>query len=419
MIVRILKLILPILVIIAVAFAGFKFLKANKPVPEVSTETPKALTVFAEKIERRNLEFNIDVQGEVRPRSEISVTSQVAGRIVYISDSFIDGGYIPRGKTIARLDPADYELAIVRARSGIATAEQRLAREQAESELALQDLEDLGITGSSPLARREPQMAEAQAELDSARAQLDEAQLALKRTAIVAPFNVRVRERSADIGQFVTQGQTLGTIFSTDSVEVSLPITDEQMGQIGLPLAFSHSDATPGPDVVFSASVGGKMRQWTGRIVRSAAAINSNSRLINIFGEVKDPYGKGADNGAPMAPGLFVTAKIKGSTIENVLWAPRAALHGNDELYIGDQAEAKLSIRKIDVLYSDTQGAYFTDGAQAGELAITAPIQAAFDGMKLLIQERLPDGTIVDAPETDSALNLSSKPVSKNSETAQ
>lgn len=417
--IRALKFIIPIILIIVVAFIGLRILNANKPVPEVSTEAPKPLSVFGEQIELRTLTFTVKVQGEVRPRSEISVTSQVQGRIDYISDSFVDGGYIARGQTIARLDKADYELAVVRARSGVASAEQALAREQAESELAIKDLEELGIAQSSPLARREPQMAEAQAALDSAIAQLSEANLALERTIIKAPFNVRVRERSADVGQFITPGQTLGSIFATDSVEVALPITDTQMGQLGLPLAFTHSRQTPGPEVIFSTKVGGQMRHWTGRITRTAAAVNSNSRLINIFGELQDPYGAGSDDGIPMAPGLFVNATITGKVIEDVLWAPRAALRGNDELYVGDQDSGTLSIRKIDVLFSDTEGVYFNVGAEIGELAIVSPVQAAFDGMQLGIRERLADGTIVEEKVSEASKTEALASVSAEQETAQ
>ena len=248
---RFLKFIIPLAVIAIGAFVAFQVLSANKPVPEESTEERAPLSVFSEAIEERSLQFSVTTQGEVRPRSEISATPQISGRIVYISDRFVDGGFIARGQTIARLDKTDFELAVVRAKSGVAAAEQALAREEAEAEVAKKDLDELGILTSSPLARREPQMAEAQAALDSANAQLSEAMLALERTTIIAPFNVRVRERAADVGQFVSPGQSLGTIFATDAVEVLLPLTDEQLGQLGLPIAFSHTPKTPGPEVVF------------------------------------------------------------------------------------------------------------------------------------------------------------------------
>ena len=400
---RIIAVILPIVLLVGGAIVGIGILSANKPEPETSTEERKALAVFAEPIERRDLVLTVTAQGEVRPRSEILLTPQVSGRISYLSDKFENGGFIPRGEIIARLDQADYRLAIVRAKSGIATAEQALAREQAEADLAVRDLQDLGVADSSPLARREPQLAQAQASLDSARAQLDEAELALQRTIVRAPFDARVREKSADVGQFVTMGQSLGRIFSIESVEVSLPVTDEQLGQLNLPIAFTATAETPGPEVIFTTNVAGKPRQWTGQITRTAAAVNSQSRLINIFGEVKDPYGANSDNGTPIAPGLFVTATIQGDTIEDALWAPRAGLRGQEDLFVGDKENGQLDIRKVEVLYSDNSGVYFAEGAEPGELAIVSPVQAAFDGMRLTIRERRPDGSLVEEPEEDDA----------------
>jgi RND family efflux transporter MFP subunit len=316
------------------------------------------------------------------------------------------------------VEAADYELAVVRALSGVASAEQGLTREIAEAELAQQDIEDLGITDVSPLARREPQLAQARAALDAAKAQLKDAELALERTAVYAPFSGRVWERDVDIGQVVATGQSLGRIFANDVVEVSLPLDDEEMGRLGLPLAFAASDAQPGPKVDFSAVVGGIERHWTGEVVRTAAAVNSQTRQINVIAELKDPYGKGADDGAPMAPGLFVNAVIEGNTIPDVLIAPRAALRGEDRIFIGNADEGTLSIRTVDLIYSDTHGAYVRSGIEAGEFAITSPIQAAFDGMNVTVMERQPDGTIKtyeptedtsDAEETEeTAMRLSS-----------
>ncbi len=403
---RILFTLLPIVALVIIGIVLMMVLSANKPQPEETDEQIKPLTVFSEAIEMRDLNMTAIAQGEVRPRIEITLTPQVSGRISYLSPKFENGGYIPKGEVIARLDQADYKLTVVRARSGIASAEQALAREQAESDLAVRDLEELGIAESSPLARREPQLANAEANLASAKAQLAEAELALSRTIIRAPFNARIREKTADAGQFVTRGQGLGRIFSTESVEVSLPLTDAQLGQLNLPIAFLASAQSPGPDVIFNASIGGEMREWRGQIMRTAASVNRQSRLVNVFAEVRDPYGTGADDGVPLAPGLFVTATIIGETIEDVLWAPRAALRGKNDLYIGNQADSELDIRPIDVLYSDLSGVYFYAGAEIGELAVVSPIQAAFDGMRLTIRQQRADGSLVEntgTSETSSA----------------
>lgn len=391
---RLIAILAPILILLVLGVGGVVAVNAMKPEPERSEEPPAGLNVFAQPVRTVSLTLAVDTQGEVRPKHEITISPQISGRVSYVSPEFTDGGFIKRGQVLVRVEPADYELGVVRARSAVASAEQRLAREIAEAELAQRDLEDLGLTDVSPLARREPQMAEAQASLDAARAQLREAELALNRTAVTSPFEGRVRERGVDVGQVVSPGQALGRIFATDVVEVILPLKDEELGRIGLPLAFSASPAQPGPRVVFTASVGGQPRTWIGHVARTGAAINSQTRQINVIAELEDPFGAGADDGAPMAPGLFVNARIEGDVMDNVMVAPRAALRGDDRLFVGLADEGKLSIRTVDVVYSDREGAYLRSGVVPGELAITSPIRAAFDGMNITVLERLPDGTV-------------------------
>ena len=391
---RVLAIATPVLIILGLGVGGTVLLQQLKPEPEKAEEARIGLNVFAEKVRRGDLQITVDAQGEVRPRREIVVAPQISGRIAYVSPDFIDGGFIKQGQLLVRVEAADYELAVVRARSGVASAEQALAREIAEAELARQDIEDLGVENASPLARREPQLAQARAALESAKAQLKDAQLALDRTAVYAPFSGRVWERDVDIGQVVATGQSLGRIFANDVVEVSLPLDDDEMGRLGLPLAFAASEEQPGPTVHFSAVVGGQQRHWIGEVVRTAAAVNSQTRQINVIAELQDPYGKGADGDAPMAPGLFVNAKIEGRTIPDVLIAPRASLRGDDRIFIGEPDKGILSIHQVDLIYSDTNGAYVRTGINEGDYAITSPIQAAFDGMNITVMERQPDGTI-------------------------
>ena len=163
MIKKALPFLLPLLVIAVVGFGGMMYLESIKPEPEKAEEEPEGLTVFAERVGTSDLELTVRVQGEVRPRRQIVVAPQIAGRVSYVAPNFVEGGAIRKGQVLIQLESADYELAVVRAQSSVASAEQRLLREQAEAEIALQDLEELGLEDASPLARREPQLAEARA----------------------------------------------------------------------------------------------------------------------------------------------------------------------------------------------------------------------------------------------------------------
>lgn len=392
---RIISIFITVAVLAGMAVVAFMTVQILKPEPEQAEEKFSGLSVFSEEVRQEDLDFHVTAQGEVRPQREIVVAPQIAGRIAYVSPDFIDGGFIRRGQVLVRLEVADYELAVVRAQSGVASAEQRLAREQAEAEIAQQDLINLGITDSSPLARREPQLAEARASLESAKAQLADANLALARTAVVAPFDGRVREENVDVGQFASPGQSLGRVFATDIVEVALPITDDELGRLGLPLAFAETASAPGPEVIFSAAVAGQIRQWTGRITRTSAAVNPQTRLINVIAELNDPYGAGSDDGAPMAPGLFVNADIAGTKIEDLLVAPRSAIRGGENIFIGDPKEGALRIYEVDLVFSSPDGAWFRSPDVApGDLAITSPIRGSNDGMSITILQRMEDGSI-------------------------
>lgn len=392
---KIIALLLPVIVLAVLVMGGFVVMQLLKPPVEKAEEQPRGLSVFAEAAELTDLSMSVAAQGEVKPKRQIVVAPQIAGRISYVSPDFLDGGFIRQGQVLVRLESADYELAVTRARSIVASAEQALAREKAEAEIARQDISDLEIEDPSPLALREPQLAEATANLESAKAQLADAQLSLNRTAVTAPFSGRVRERSADLGQFVSPGQSLGTIFATDVVEVSLPLSDDDLGRVGLPLAFAETRDNPGPSVTFTANVAGERREWTGSVKRTSAALNPQTRLINVIAELEDPYGEGADDGVPMAPGLFVNATIEGRLIQNVVRVPRAALRGVNEVYIGDGPAGKLRIREVDVAFSNEDGAYVRSGVEPGELAIVSPIQAAFEGMNIQVVERMPDGSLI------------------------
>lgn len=402
---RFLSILITLVMLIGIGGGGYIVLNVLKPKPEQAPERPVGLSVFGEQVARDDLVFSVQAQGEVRPQREILVAPQIPGRISFVSEDFIDGGFIRKGQVLIRLENADYRLGVVRAQSGVASAEQRLAREQAEAEIARQDLISLGIEDSSPLARREPQLLEAQAGLDSAEAQLADAELALARTAVTSPFTGRVREKNVDRGQFVSPGTPLGRIFATDVVEVAMPISDDQLGQLGLPLAFAETATAPGPAVVFSGNVGGEPRRWHGRITRTSAAVNPRTRLINVIAELDDPYGKGADNGAPMAPGLFVTARVEGSRIDDLYVVPRGAVRSGNKIFLGDTEAGQLRIHEIDLVHSDPDGAWFrSDVVAVGDLAIISPLQAPFDGMSIVVLERQPDGSILThEPTSDEA----------------
>jgi len=214
-----------------------------------------------------------------------------------------------------------------RAESGVAQAEQVLAQEVAEGEIARRDFEELGTGEPTALALRQPQRQRAEAALQAANAELEAANLQLKRTYVNAPFNGRVTNKTSDLGQFVSPGFRLGRIFSTNVFEVRLPLNDPDLAKLKLPIAFVADSLNSAPIAMLRAEVAGEMQIWESRIMRTDSRYDPQTRSLFAIAEIHDPYGRGkSQNGMPLVPGLSVSAEIDGTTLEDVIVLPRAAL---------------------------------------------------------------------------------------------
>ena len=104
---RIITILLPVIVLVGIVGAGFVLTQLFKPPVERAEEQPRGLSVFAEVAEETDLDLKVRAQGEVRPKRQIIVAPQIAGRISYVSPDFVDGGFIRQGQVLVRLESAD------------------------------------------------------------------------------------------------------------------------------------------------------------------------------------------------------------------------------------------------------------------------------------------------------------------------
>jgi len=217
-----------------------------------------------------------------------------------------------------------------------------------------------------------------------------------------APFTGRVKTKASDLGQFVSPGRTLGRIFSTDIVEVRLPLTDDDLSKMDLPLAYVAKDRASAPNVSFSTVIAGQRRSWNGKIMRTDSTFDTQTRALFAIAEVFDPYGEGAsENGFPLAPGLFVDAEIDGKTYEDIIVLPRDGLRPEDEVYVVND-QGKVDIRKPVVLDTDSERALLISGVKAGELIVLSPMEKSRVSMTLkVLDANDPKTVLVDPPEPE------------------
>ena len=378
---KLLKIITPVLVLV-VSIGIVTALSAAKPAPEKKEESQRLVSLYVDEVTSDEVTISVQAQGDVRPKTEIDLIPQVSGRIVGISDSFAEGAEFGPGETLIKIDDTNYKLAVIRAEARVAEAQVAVQRELANAKIKEEHWLDKRNSGEpTPYALNKPQVMEAESKLLAAEADLKEARLNVARTEINVPFLGRVREKSVGIGQYVTAGTHLGRVFSTDIVEIRLSLTDAQLAELNLPMGFM-ADAFNAPVVQFSARVGNREHSWTGRIVRTHASVDQQTRLIYAIAEVEDPYGLGSDNGAPLAVGMFVHADIAGVNSQSAMVLPRLALRNTNKVYVINDKN-RLEIRTVEVISTSEDIVLVSTGVEVGDKVVTSTIPAAVDGMEV------------------------------------
>jgi RND family efflux transporter MFP subunit len=375
-----LKLLLPIAIVIT-GVLGAVSLVATRP--DVETSSPEALARLVRVVDvtPEKVQIRVTTHGAVAPRTESSLVPEVSGPIVWVSPSFTSGGFFEEGEPLVRIDPSDYQVALELARANLARAESELEREAKELERQ-QNLAREKIASPAKLDMAVTAERVARAARRQARASLEKAERDLERTEIRAPFTGRVRERTADVGQFVNRGTPLARLYATDFAEIRLPVSDDELAFLDLPLWY-RDDGSKGEEatVELRANFAGAEHTWEGRVVRTEGEIDPKTRMVHVIARVEDPYRRSGDR-PPLAVGLFVEAQILGRETEGVLKVPRAAMRGADQLLVAD-ADDRLRFRRVQVIRAGRDEVVFRSGLEPGDRVIVSSVEAAVDGMKL------------------------------------
>lgn len=367
--------------ILAGAAGGFALLRATAPKPEKNDAPALPIAVEIATARSESTPLRVSSQGEVKAKSEADVAAQVSGELVEISARLEPGAFVEEDEVIARIDPEQYRLAVMRSRSQVARARESLTRARSEADLAMRDWKDLGLTGDpSDLTLQKPQVNAAIADLKTAEAAVKENELSLARAEIRAPFDGRVKARTANVGDFVAPGEALATIFAVDVAQVRIPLKDADLAVLGLEPGFIAGEDAKAPEAHLSAVVAGAPRKWTGRLKLIEAAVDPQTRLVYGLVEVADPFAE--SQGAPLAPGLFVNVEISGSAARDLVAIPRSALKKNQYIYVVDKDFA-IAAREVTPSMGDATTLYFNAGLRAGEKVVASFLPSPYDGMKV------------------------------------
>jgi multidrug efflux pump subunit AcrA (membrane-fusion protein) len=437
------NLILPGL-ILAAGVGVFAGLVASKEPPqrvERGKEVPRVEVVPVEEAPAGG--FGIEVNGTAVPKREVTLSAEVAGRVVERTDACWAGRSVRRGDLLLKLDPRPLEIMIETYQAELA----QLAADLDQLETEIGNTEELVSLAEQEVdLRRREQLrveqliarnASSASDRDAADAQvltarqnlqrlqndrrmfasrrarleaqerrilatLDQATYDLERAVIASPVDGRIVEVRVEQDSYARPGDVLVTIEDTSTMEVRCSLQLEDLYWLAGgddPLARVEDDpySIPRAEARLSHAIAGRESTWQGVLSRfEGGGIDERTRTIPCRVEVPEPEG--------LRRGMFVSVTFRGvDSRVPLLSIPRAAFRPNDEIWLVEGG--RLAIHRVEpVRVLEDSVIIRADGAgeaiPAGASLIVSPLDAPVSGMEVAIADEVPavDGPVASAP---------------------
>ena len=311
--------------------------------------------VQAMEVSLSDVPISIVAHGNVTSRYELDLASEVTGRIVWVAPAFQPGEIVAAGTDLLRIDPVNYQLAVAQAKAALATANMALADARA--------------------LKRQAAIGEGELNIEAARQRIVKAEQDLAYTRIKAPFAAVIDKQLVEFGQFISTGQPVARLLSSDTAEVTLPVTAAEAGFL---------ESSIGAPVMLSAQIGERQEQWQARLARIEARVDQASRVTPVVVEVESPYDTSVHSHR-LPLGLFVAAELPGQPVSSAVRLPSSVLHADDTVFV--LAGGALHRKQVKVVHRSGGSVVINGGLEAGDLVVTTRLDLMFEGMKVELSD--------------------------------
>jgi multidrug efflux system membrane fusion protein len=333
----------------------------------------QAATVGTAKVLAADMPETVAAIGTVQPIVTATVRPQLSGNIFTID--FTEGQVVQKGQLLAQIDPRPYRLALAQAQANLERdlaqlnlAQVTLKRYQtllSQDSIAKQDVD----TQAASLKQYEGTVA-------ADRAAIGTAKLNLQYTSITAPVTGRIGLRQADIGNYVTPGDTTGiaVITQTTPIDVAfaLPQADLQhllarrAGDKGLPVTAKDQGGT-------TVLAEGSFLTFDNQIDATTGTVKAKARFAN------------ADS--KLFPNQFVNVVLIADTLKGTATVPVTAVRhgaqGDFVFTLQPDKTAKLALVKTGP--ADGTKIAVLSGVKVGDTVITEGADNLDDGSPVVL----------------------------------
>jgi HlyD family secretion protein len=275
-------------------------------------------------VERGPITAVVTATGTVTPVTTVKVGTYVSGPILAIDVDF--NSPVQKGQRVAKIDPASFQVRVLRAEANVANARARVVKSKADLELKRLTLrrtrelraKDVASENDLDTAKSSYEQARAQVALDEAgvqqaEAELHEARINLAYTDITSPVDGVVVSRSVDVGQTVAASFQTPTLFEIAEdlakMQVDANVSESDIGGVHEGQAASFTvDAFPG-------------RSFSGSVVqvRNAPINVQNVVTYDVIITVEN-------RDLALKPGMTATVTITTASRDDALRVPLRAL---------------------------------------------------------------------------------------------
>ena len=358
---------------------------------------PQATPVKAMKVLKQDTPLSTELAGQVRGRNEVKVLPRVTGSVV---EKYIEGGqHVEEGQALFRIDPRQYESAVLSAQANLAQSQATLDNARIDLQRDEELLSSAAIAEQTVTTQR-ARVNEYEAVVAANEALLQRAQDNLDDTVVYAPMRGRLDVNDVAVGTYAVSGQTsLVTIGTVDPVFVQFSISETQYLKF-MKIPEQQTTSTTGGEPLVSITLSdGSKYPLHGRIVQIDRALSENTGTLTVKALFPNPSGI-------LLPGMFARVRLSGETMPGALLVPQRAiqqvLDKTFVMVVGD--DGKSQARSIEL--GEKIGSYYivNKGVTENDTVIVEGLTKLQDGMEVQVTAVTPDqmGFTMDASSSTS-----------------